>query len=474
LSSATVPVAGKLSLLGAVSIAVGMVIGAGIFKSPSVVAANVSSVEMLFLVWALGGLVSLIGALCYAELSTAFPSAGGDYHFLRLAYGARVAFLFAWSRFAVINTGSIAGLGFVFGDYTHAVFGPWIETVVPLGTAAPTVYAVLSIIILTLINLKGLRSGVDAQLSLTIGLMLGLAAVGVAGAALAVSGSPPANPQPVAGFSWGAFGLAFVFVFFAFSGWNEIATLSADVKDGKRGMVKALVLSLVIITLLYLVVNWAFWRGLGLGGMAQSPAIAADLMKRAFGAEAQLLIYAIVAAAVITSINATIIVGARTTFAAAKDWPALERLVDWDADKGVPAAAVLAQSAVALMLVGLGAYTKAGFQTLVDYTTPVFHLFLLASGVGLIVLRVRYPNVARPFRTPLYPLTPLLFCLAIGFVLSASLNYVLDPARGDLRLGAAAGLGVLAVGAALTFFMGRPRKPEAVERAQESDKLEAV
>jgi amino acid transporter len=438
-----------------------MVIGAGIFKAPSEVAANVGSSDMLFAVWLLGGLLSFVGALCYAELSTSFPSTGGDYHFLRLGYGPRLAFLFAWCRFAVINTGSIAGLGFVMGDYTHAVLGPCMAPVLPAGLTAPTLYAAVTIVLLTLVNLRGATSGIDTQMGLTLALCVGLVAVGIAGAVVAVDGTPPVNPQPVAVPFWAGVGLAMVFVLFAFSGWNEIATLSLDVRDRQRGMVVALMLSLGVITALYLLVNWAFWRVLGLGGMAASEAIAADLMLTAFGTTAQWLIFAIVAAAVITSINATIIVGARTTFAAAHDFPALSVLGRWDQARGIPAAAVLAQSAVALLLVGLGAWTQEGFRTLIDYSTPVFHGFLLLTGFGLIVLRVRLPDVPRPFRVPLYPVLPLLFCASIGFVLYSSLAYVLDPARGDLRVGVVAGLIVLGVGVVLLLLLGHPRPLDA-------------
>lgn len=450
-----------LSLIGVISVAVGMVIGAGIFKSPSEVAAHAGSSEWLFGLWLLGGLLSLIGALCYAELATSFPSTGGDYHFLRLAYGPRMAFLFAWCRFAVINSGTLAGLGFVLGDYTSTLTGGWLDALLPEWLPASSVYAAALIVVLTLINLRGAASGIDTQTGLTVVLCLGLVAVGIGGAVVAVGGTPPVDTQPVAPPGWAGLGLAMVFVLFAFSGWNEIATLSLDVRDRQRGMVRALVISLLVITALYLLVNWAFWRVLGLGGMARSEAIAADLMRTAFGTTAQWLIFAVVAAAVVTSINATIIVGARTTFAAAHDFPALGRLGRWDAARGIPPAAVLAQSAVALLLVGLGTHTQQGFRTLVDYSAPVFHSFLLASGFALIVLRWRYPAVPRPFTVPLYPLLPLLFMASIGFVLYSSLAYVLDPARGDLRVGVIAGLGVLGLGVGLSFLFGRPRPVDA-------------
>lgn len=143
------------SLRGVIGLIVGVVIGAGIFKSPAMVAGMAGSVEWMFMAWALGGVISLIGALCYAELTTDYPSAGGDYHFLQRAYGRSVAFLFGWARFSVITTGSIALLAFVFGDYLSQVWS--------LGGSGPVIYAAVVILVLTWLNLRGIRSGIFAQ-----------------------------------------------------------------------------------------------------------------------------------------------------------------------------------------------------------------------------------------------------------------------------------------------------------------------
>ena len=148
-----------------------------------------------------------------------------------------------------------------------------------------------------------------------------------------------------------------------------------------------------------------------------------------------------------TSINATIIVGARTTFAAARDWPALGKLGDWNDSRGIPAVAIVAQSVVALLLIGLGTATRQGFATLVDYTAPVYWLFMALSGVALLILRRTHPHTPRPFRTPLYPLLPLLFTASSLFVLWSSLAYV--------RVGAVVGLAVLGFGLVVAAWLGR-------------------
>jgi basic amino acid/polyamine antiporter, APA family len=431
-------------MAGAVAVAVGMVIGSGIFKSPALVAQNAGSDWLFFAAWALGGVLSLIGALCYAELASSFPHAGGDYHFLDRAYGKRVAFSFAWARFAIINTGSLALLGFTLGDYLNHLL--------PLGPWGSPIYAAGVLIIMTMLNLRGLGAGVDAQEGLTLLLCLGLLVVAAAGLWLAFSGVvPPPAAQPLPPPTWAGFGLALVFVLLAFGGWSELATLSAELKGGPRAMVRALVISLAVITLIYAAVNWAFWQGLGLAGLAGAAAPASALLDRAFGLTGELLIVAVVAAAVITSINATIIVGARTTYAAAHDWPALRRLGAWDLGRGIPAGAVWAQSAVALALVALGTWTRQGFATLVDYTAPVFWLFLAGSGLAVIVLRHRAPDVPRPFKVPLYPWLPLLFAASSLGVMLSSVLYV--------RTGALVGLVVLGLGVALAWVLEHERAP---------------
>ncbi len=422
-----------------VMLAVAMVVGAGIFKSPALVAENAGATEWLFLAWALGGVVSLVGALCYAELATTFPNAGGDYHFLKLAYGRTVAFAFAWSRFAIINTGSIALLGFVFGDYLNEVL--------PLGPGGGAIYAALSVGGLTLLNLRGMDGNSKGDFVLTGLEVAGVAMMVVAAGWIVLHGVAPASPSPAAsGPPPAGFGYALVFALLAYGGWNEIATMSAEVRDPRRGMARALVISVLLITALYMLAAWAFWRGLGIEALAASTAPAADLMARAFGPHAGWLTAIAIACAAFTSINATIIVGGRTTYAAAHDFPALARFGRWDATRGIPVAAYLAQGAVSMTLVALAAMYK-GFSTLVDYTAPVFWSFMALSGLAVIVLRYRFRTVERPFRTPLYPVLPLLFVAASLAMTWSSLAYV--------RAGVLFGVAVLAVGIGLAFALSR-------------------
>jgi amino acid transporter len=420
----------------AVAIIVGTVVGAGIFRMPPLVAGNAGSENAVMLAWLAGGIVSLIGALCYAELASTFPHAGGEYHFLERALGRRVAFLFGWARMSVIQTGSIALLAYTFGDY--------VSQALPFAGSA-ALYAALVIVVLTALNIIGVREGKTTQNVLTTFEVLGVLAVVVAGFLL-----PAAPARAAAGASSSAFGLMMVFVLLTYGGWNEAAYISAEVRR-PRDMVRALVLSLIAVTALYVLVNWAYLRSLGLAGVAGSTAVAADVVERAFGTGSGRLIAVLVAISVLTSANATIFTGARSVYAVGRDFGKLSFLGRWHAGTGTPVNGLLLQGAAALALVGLGVLTRKGFETMVEYTAPVFWLFFLLTGLSLFVLRSKEPSVERVFRVPLYPLTPLLFCLTCSYLLYSSLAYT--------GIGALVGVIVLAIGAVLLPF-ARGRDPQ--------------
>jgi len=408
-----------LSVFDAVMITVGIVIGAGIFKTPSMVAGVTGAVDWMLIAWVLGGVLSLIGALCYAELASSFPSAGGDYHFLSRAYGRDLSFFFAWARVAVITTGSIALLAFVFGDYMSRVLS--------LGPNSSAIYAALTVIVLTAINLFGLRESARTQNILTILEVSGLVLVAVAGLIATAPAVAPAAPAPAAATSPNAlppmFGLAMVFVLLTYGGWNEAAYISAEVKGGPRGIVRALVLSILVITIVYVAFVLAVLNGLGLEGMKNSKAVGADVMQAAFGPLGAQLIGVIVGVATLTSINATMIVGARTNYALGRDWPLLAFIGQWHGTRHVPIVAFVVQGAIALGLIGFGALQKDGFSAMVEFTAPVFWFFFLLTGVGLFVLRFREPHVARPFKVPLYPILPLVFIITCGYLFYSSVTY---------------------------------------------------
>jgi amino acid transporter len=427
-----------LSITDAVAIIVGMVVGVGIFKTPSIVAASADSELMLILFWVLGGLASLIGALCYAELTSTYPHAGGDYHYLNRAFGVVPSFLYAWARMAVIQTGSIAMVAFLIGDYASAIFR--------IGAYSTSLYAGTTILILTAVNIAGIRQGKWTQKILISVTMAGLFVVAAAGifltepqtAAAAAVGTGRIVPGGV------ALGTAMIFVLLTYGGWNEAAFLSAEVKSTRRNMVKVLLLSIGMITIIYLLINLALLKSLGLADMAASEAVMADMMRRVFGQNGARFISVLILIAAISTMNAAIITGARTGYALGRDYTILNFLGRWQGHRHTPVNALLLQGGVALLLVILGTGTRDGFVMMVEYTAPVFWLFFLMVGISIFVLRLKNAGEHRPFAVPLYPLTPMVFCMICLFMLYSSLAYT--------GSGAFFGVGVLLAGIPLMLL----------------------
>ena len=440
-----------LTLADAMAMIVGIVVGAGIFRAPSIVAGNVASETAFLLLWLAGGLVSLIGALCYAELGSAFPSAGGEYYFLRRAFGGWLAFLFAWARMSVVQTGAIAAIGFAFGDYASQVW--------PLGAHSSAWYAGGAVVAITALNVSGTTQGKWLQNLLTAALAIGMMTVVVAGAAKPAAATvAAAAPSSTPLFS----GLAIIFVMLTYGGWNEAAYLTAEIRDARRNVVRALVGGLLVVTLLYILMNFAYVRVLGLEGMRQSKAVAADLMRAAFSDTGAVVLSLIVIAATLSTLNATVFTGARTNYAVGRDYRLFRWLGYWTPGANAPVNALLWQGAITLALVYFASSTKDGFETLVAYTAPAFWLFFLLTAVSLFVLRRQPPANPAPFRVPLYPLTPLIFCGMCGYMLWKSLEYAMSIDSGSI--GARLGIAVLLAGVPLMFYAERGKSAKGTDR----------
>jgi len=429
-----------LSIFDAASIVVGIVVGIGIFKTPSIVASSADSEGMLILFWLLGGAASLIGALCYAELASAYPHAGGDYHYLNRAFGGVPAFLFAWASMAVIQTGSIAMVAFLIGDYASEVLR--------LGPYSTSIYAAATIVLLTAVNVAGIEQGKWTQRIFTAAIVLGLLIV----AAIGLMQDVPRSVSPSGGILPGraALGTAMIFVLLTYGGWNEAAFLSAEVRSPRSNMVRVLLFSIGTVTLIYMLVNLALVRGLGLSGMVSSEAVMADLMRNALGPNGARFISLLILPAALSTMNGAIITGARSGFALGRDHSLFRFLDRWHGYRDTPVNALLLQGAIALLLVLLGTGSRDGFVMMVEYTAPVFWFFLLMVGVSIFRLRRKHPADERPFRVPLYPLTPLLFCAICAYMLHASLLYT--------GTGALVGVGVLLAGIPLVLFQNRMKR----------------
>ncbi|HXM81196.1 MAG TPA: amino acid permease [Burkholderiales bacterium] len=427
-----------LSLSDGIVLICGMVIGAGIFKAPSIVAANTSSNAEFLFAWILGGAVSLCGALVYTELASRYPETGGEYAYLTRGFGRGTAFVFAWSRMTVIQTGAIAAVAFVFGDYASEIFR--------LGSKSSAIYAALGVAALTLLNYIGTVESKGLQKIMQILLFGGLAFIAVAG--LLTGGSP----KPAAAGSGGSFGLAMIFVLLTYGGWNEAAYLAGELREPHRNMMRILVGGILTVTLLYLLVNLGYLAALGLGGMRESKAVAADVMRVATGDKAAVLLAIIVCLAALTTINAAIFTGARSNYALGRDFALFARLGSWREAGSAPGNALLVQGVIALALVLIASFTPDGFSAMVAYTAPVFWTFFLLTGLTLFVFRKRGGDTPA-FRVPLYPVVPIAFCAMCGYMLYSSVNYVRFAV--EFGLPVIAGLVIMAAGIPLYWLARR-------------------
>ncbi len=424
-----------LRFVDAVSIIVGIVIGTAIFKTPTLVLQNVSGEWQACALWLLGGLLSLCGALCYAELATSFSRSGGEYIYLSRAYGPWLGFLFGWAQLTAIHSGTVGSLAYAFADYAMKLRALPEETTAWLAAG--------SIIVLTLLNLSGVTTGRTVQNILSAAKIVGLLLLIVAGFAVPVAAARPAAdaipPQT-------AIGLALVFVLYAYGGWNDTAFVAAEVKDRRRNIPRALIAGISGITVIYLLVNFACVRALGIDGVRATYTPAADVVETLLGPAGSKGISLLVMICALGAINAMIFTGSRVYAAMTQDLRLFNREVEQPVRNQIPWGALLAPGLFACLLIlavgtqrgqlavdiglswlGIPALPWneyfGGFDTLVAGTAPVFWLFFLLSGFSVFLLRRVPPDCDEPFRVPWYPLPPLLFCSMCGYMLYSSIAY---------------------------------------------------
>jgi len=428
-----------LSLADGIVLICGMVIGAGIFKAPSIVAASTSSDAEFLFAWILGGVVSVCGALVYAELASRYPETGGEYAYLARAFGRGAAFVFAWSRMTVIQTGAIAAVAFVFGDYASEILR--------LGDSSSAIYAALGVVALTLLNFAGTVESKTLQKIMQVLLFAGLLFIAAGG--LLMAGAPARPAAPASG---GSFGLAMIFVLLTYGGWNEAAYLAGEVRDSRRNMMRILVGGILAVAVLYLLVNLGYLAVLGLGGMRESKAVAADVMRVVTGEKGAVLLALIVCLAALTTVNAAIFTGARTNYALGRDFALFARLGSWREAGSTPGNALLLQGVIALALVLIASFTPDGFSAMVAYTAPVFWTFFLLTGLTLFLFRHAGGDTPA-FRVPRYPVVPLAFCGMCAYMLYSSVNYVRFAV--EFGVPVLAGLVIMLAGIPLYFLAKR-------------------
>jgi len=442
----------KLTLWDTVNIIIGIVIGVSIFKVPSMVFASAGSIEAGLAVWCLGGFLMLAGALCYAELAAAIPETGGDYVFLSRTYGNGTGFLFGWAQFVAINPGNIGIMAYVFAQYAVSFLNA-------TGFNVPEGWSVLlaafSVCILICLNLLGLMVGKQAQNILTFAKVIGLAAIALSGIYLGMNHSAPVTPElSTDTHSTANFGLAMVFVLYAYGGWNDAAFVAAEVKQPGKNIPKALMIGTGGILLIYLIINTAYLWGLGYEGLLNSQAPAADLLETVWGTTGKTVISLVIMISSLGAINGLILTGSRVNVRLGMDHHLFAALARWNHRVNAPIYSLLIQGLISIcliVLVGTGTGQRilvfpfemmqwdiinwnqygGGFDTLLAASAPLFWIFFLLTGLSLFILRFKFPDLERPFRVPFYPITPILFCLTSLYMLYSSLDY----ARGLTLLG---------------------------------------
>jgi basic amino acid/polyamine antiporter, APA family len=459
-----------LSLIDAASVMVGIVIGSTIYESaPAIAAGAVRSVTervaawgytghseslavlAVFGVWIAGGLLALVGALCYAELATAYQHAGGTYIYLSEAFGRNVGFAFAWAEFWIVRPGNVGAIAFVMASYGQQLIRPGAEPSNSLNLAL----AAGAIVLLAAVNALGLRAGTRTQNLLTGAKLLGLAAIVLtAFMLLPARASGPITARPADSLL-----LSMILVMFAYGGWADISFVAAEVRHPERNIARALTLGTLLITAIYLAVNAGFLWALGVAGLTGSQAVAAKLMSIKFGAAGSVAISLLVVVSCLGSINGMMFAGARVFYALGEYHPTFRWLGVWNEGRGVPLRSLFVQTLVTLGLVlGFGVY-PGGFTRLVIFTGPFYWGFIGLVGPALILLRLQ-DRLGSTYRAPLFPLLPLLLAVSGGAMAWSAVQYTLVQ-RASLAFWSAGAMwaaGVVVAGIIVGFLDWRARR----------------
>jgi basic amino acid/polyamine antiporter, APA family len=436
-----------LGIWSAAAIVVGTVIGSGIFLVPNAMVKNVGSPGMVFAVWIFGGILSLFGALSYAELAAALPQAGGEYVYLREAYGPMWGFLYGWTQMWVAKSGSIATLASGFFIYL-ANFRPeleqvWIVVPLPLGNSFEIRYgqvlAMGVIAILALINYFGVKIGGNVQIAVTIlkvALIAAIIVIGLGSGHGSVSNFSTSVPAPggIAGFF-----AALVAALWAYDGWNNVSMVSSEVRNPQRNLPLALIIGTLTVILIYLLTNLAYFYVLPADAVASTSRVAGEMMRRILGAPGAGAVSVAAMISIFAALNGSILSGSRVPFAMARDGLFFKCVGFVHPQHRTPSVSILALSAWACLLVLSGRYDQL-------YTYVIFASVILygMATAAVVVLRFKRPDMPRPYRTIGYPVVPIVFVLGIASLVISTL--LKSPVESLI------GLGLIALGLPFYFY----------------------
>jgi APA family basic amino acid/polyamine antiporter len=451
------PLIRQLGLFDSTMMMMGIVIGSGIFLTTGIMAQAVPSIPMILLAWLLGGLLILAGALTYAELGVSLPEAGGQYVYLREAYGHLFGFLFGWKMFLVNMTGSIAALGVAFAEYFGSFFPSLSTQKILLSTKIGSLTYTLSrgqlvavavILLLTSINYIGVAFGKTVQNVLTvikIGTILVFIVVGFSlanGPSVDLSFNPEgwSLAQLLTGF-----GLAFVSVFWAFDGWNNINYVAGEIKDPKRNLKFALIMGTLGTTLLYFFTNIVYFFALPLDEMKGVVTVAERASFSLFGATAAGLISAMILISILGALNGAIFVGPRVYYAMARDGLFFKRVGGVHPRFKTPGFSLVLQAVWASFLALTGT-----FEQLFTFAMFAGILFWVLAAAAIFTLRKKRPDLPRPYKAWGYPAVPMIFIVALSGILLNTL--VRRPVE------SLAGVALMIVGIPVYYFWDKKRR----------------
>lgn len=433
-----------------VSIVVGGVIGSGIFLVPAEIARQVQAPLLILAVWVVGGLLSYFGALAFAEMSAALPRAGGMYNFLKEGYGSLLAFLFGWTLFLVIDSGTIATL-------TVAFSSNYLPYFINLSPLSQKIVSALFILFLVLVNYAGVRWGANVQNFLTV--IKFAALVAVCGIVFIFAKGTPTHfvrPAP-ATFSMGlvgSFGVALVASFWAYKGWESATYSAGEVKAPERSLPLGLLMGTLIVIGIYIVTNLAYLYAMPSSEIAKSPRIASEAMKLAVGPVGASIISFIILFSITGAANQTILCSPRVYFAMARDGLFFKKISEVHPRFLTPHYSIIVLGVWSLIL-SLLLKTFEKLFTFVVFGEWIF--FGLTAG-AVIVLRKKRPDLPRPYKTLGYPVTPIIFILASIFIFA---NSLVQQFKQALFGEAAFGLIIILTGIPVYFYWKRkPSRPK--------------
>ena len=430
-----------LGLKDLILLIIGTVIGSGIFIVPGAVLRQTSgSITLAMLVWLAGGILSLLGALTYGELSAMNPKAGGLYIFIRDGFGSLPAFLYGWTLFFVISSGSVATLAVAFSSY--------LAEIVPLSPVIAKIAAIAMIVVVTIVNVLGTRESANLQdwtTTIKVGAILLMSAVlfalghGFTGLSLAA----PVNASTKSLAS--GIGFAMIGVLWAYEGWQYVTFSAGETINAQRNFPRALLIGSAVLIGIYLLANLAYLAALGPTKAAQTDSIAAAAVTAVVGPAASKLIALAILISIFSATNGITLTAPRVYYAMARDGVFFHQLAKVHPRFRTPAFAVIAGSAWAILLAATGT-----FEQLLTYVVFTGWLFYALGAASIFIYRRKIPNRELPYRVPGYPWTPLIF-------IAAAIALVLNTVATQIGR-AAIGLGIVLLGAPAYFiWRGRSR-----------------